>query len=263
VAGGVPAVVFVLLYGAYVFVASAPRWRAWELDLDQLGGAVQTRIELAEPLPGARIRAALGFVDLRSELAPPPVRVGIDGSWLAPGESAWQRLHCNPNDELPETFDEQGVCHWYTRFLTDFTGAFPGSPQWWFVSVPPQLVAERREISLQLAAASGGAAEGRVSIGGTFGPETPGSFYGPVLRVAGSSPATSLYRWHVEEDWRLWSAQSIASAAAQSEVPLPAETASGRAARMQRLVAVAAAEGRAHLNLRLMVEYADGSRVLY
>ena len=263
VAGSVPAVVFVVLYAAYAFIESSPRWRAWELDLDRLGGAAVATIELREPLATARIREALWFVDFRSELADPPVRVGIDGTWLPRGEYAWQRLHCNPNDGFRETFEEEGLCYWYTRGLADFTGAFSGSPQWWFVSVPPQLVADREKISMRLAAESESTGEGRVSIGGTFGPETTGSFYGPALRVAGSEPATSLYRWHVEEDWRLWSVQTVASAATRSEIPPPAETASGRAARIQRLVAAAAAEGRAHLGVRLMVEYDDGSRVLY
>jgi len=263
VAGGLPAVAFVLLYAAYALVASAPRWRAWELDLDQLGGAAVATIALREPLPGAKIRAALWFVDLESELAPPPVRVGIDGTWLSADPSVWQRLHCNLNDRIRETLEEERLCYWYLRGLTDFTDAFPGSPQWWYVSIPTPLVADRREISLRLAAESGAAAEGRASIGGTFGREKPGNFYGPVLRVAGSSPATSLYRWHVEEDWRLWSVQSVASAATRSEIPRPAETASGRLARMQRLVAAAAADGDAFLNARLMIEYDDGSRILY
>lgn len=263
VAAGAPALAFVSLYAAYAFVASGPRWRAWELDLDRVGGEIEARIELRDPLPGARIRSAIWFVDLRSERTPPPVRLGIDGNWLVGGRPAWQRFHCNPNDAFQETLDEQGLCFWYTMGLTDFSGAFPGSPQWWFVSVPPPLIADRREVSLRLAVQPGAAAEGRVALGGSFGSDPPGSFYGPVLRVAGASPATSLYRWHVEEDWRLWSVQAVASAATRSRIPLPPETASGRAARLQRLVAAAAAEGRAHLGARLLVEYEDGSRILY
>jgi hypothetical protein len=196
-------------------------------------------------------------------LAPPPVRVGVDGTWLPRDSVSWQRLHCNPEDGFPETREEKGLCYWYTRGLDDFTGAFSGSPQWWYVSVPTRLVADRREISLLLAADSGSAADGQLSIGGTFGSEAPGRFYGPVLRISGRSPATSLYRWHVEEDWRLWSVQPVASLATRSEIPLPAASASGRMARLQRRVARAAAKGRAHLNARMMVEYDDGSRVLY
>jgi hypothetical protein len=257
------AVAFLLAFAAYARAGSAPRWRAFEIDLARVARPVVQRITLREPLPGPGIRAVHWFVDLRSQADPPPLRVGIGGEWLHPSRYAWRRTSCNPNDDFEETPVEVARCFWYTEGLSAFTGAFPGAPQWWSLEIAKELVAGRGEVSLVLGVAPEASGGAPVLLGGAFGREPPDRFYGPVLRAAGFLPATSLYRWHVEEDWRLWGAQPLASVRTESLVPLPAEAASGRAAREQRLVAAATSRRQAHLNIRLLVTYADGSRVLF
>lgn len=252
---------FALLFASYAAVGSAPRWRAWEVDL-ALGGSLAQEIDLGKPLRREDIRSAIWFIDMRSETEPPPVRVGIDGIWLAPERYTWQRVFCNPNDELPESVSEVNMCSWY-KGLSNFTGAFPGSPQWWSLRVAPELVAERREITLMLATAPAASSAHPVRIGGTFTREPEDRFYGPLLSGFTSQPATSIYKWHVTDDWRLWGTEPLASVRTRSLFEVPAELESGRTDPFLHLLGTAASRGQAHLNIRLLIESHRGRRALY
>jgi hypothetical protein len=86
--------------------------------------------------------------------------------------------------------------------------------------------------------------------------------YGPLVWPLSPTPATSLYRWHVLEDWRLWGVQPVRSRRSESRVPPPHQApACGAAGREQRLIADAATRGQAQLNIRLLAEYRDGRRL--
>ena len=49
-----------------------------------------------------------------------------------------------------------------------------------------------------------GAVPAGFHLGGSFAVQTPQSFYGPSPLATDLGRKTSLYRWHVARDWRIW-----------------------------------------------------------
>ena len=254
VIGFVPAALFALLFGSYAYIESEPRWRSFVVDLAELPHAVVQDIELPAPLETNAVASAQWLVDLQTDFDPPPLLVSMDGVPLAPGRFPWKRLFCNPPDPV--------LCTVYDR-LSDFTGALPASPQWWGIRVNPRDLAGRKRVSLRLSWSDEEprrADSRRIALGGALSPDAANAFYGPSPWGLTSGRGTSLYRWHVANDWRMWTTSPLESRATESRIaPLGAQSEDPRVNRIAGLLA----RGAAHFNIRLHVVYKSGRVAVY
>jgi hypothetical protein len=96
-------------------------------------------------------------------------------------------------------------------------------------------------------------------LGGVLTAARGDEFEGPSLDPA----ATTVYRWEVMEDARLWDRLPLGSVRTSSRVDLSpgGRTGGAETARLARLAAWQR-EGHARFNIRLLVTYADGAQVL-
>lgn len=187
-------------------MASEPRWRAWRLPLREPVSAVTQRLELPEPLAEHRIAAARWLVDLATSFDPPPLALEVNGARLSEAQYVWRRLFCagEPRSGVPgPNGGREVLCETYAT-LSSFTGASRTSPQWWAVEVDPALVAGRDVVALTLLPDASGRGEGMLELGGSFSADVPRLVYGPLPRAFTPGRATSIYRWHVANDWHLW-----------------------------------------------------------
>jgi hypothetical protein len=93
----------------------------------------------------------------------------------------------------------------------------------------------------------------------------PGRYFGPDVRALTSGPHTSLYRWHVANDWRMWGTFGLASQQTVSRFAPDARDreSDGGASPPPRALAAMMARHQAQLNVRLLVEYDDGRVFVY
>ena len=144
---------------------------------------------------------------------------------------------------------------------------FATSPQWWTLRVEPEVVGDRDAVSLMLRLEEGerGVEPSDVRLGGALSHGDSKSWFGPVLRLAGSGPATSLNRWYIADDWRFWRTQPLGSRRTTSS--LRPTTGGGSSSSFEeardRVLAGAMARNEAHFNIRLLVEFRDGRRIVF
>ena len=128
------------------------------------------------------------------------------------------------------------------------------------------LVAGKQVLSLELARELPEDTEGRViELGGTFSDGPPDIHTGPSLDAVTIGKRTSLYRWHVTNDWRLWDFNRLSSKGTKSEIRGSALE-EGRPEfedAHTRALAASMARGHARSNIRLLVDHRDGRRIVY
>jgi len=254
VAGFVPALLFAGSYASYAHVGSAPRWLGWSIPVPDAGGFVVHELHLASPLVSEEMDSAHWLVDLTSEANPPPCIVAVNGTWVLPGQYYWQPSEPGVRTRLP-----YGLTVAYET-LTRFAGGVMSDwPQWWTVAFDPALLDGRKVVSLALSRSTTASStrSGRsVRIGGVFSDESRGDVYGPSLRAE----MTSIYRWEVHEDWRMWETTPLGSLHTASYVRPRSQLASEA---VPPYVESMLDRGHARLNIRLVVRYKDGRTAVY
>jgi 4-amino-4-deoxy-L-arabinose transferase-like glycosyltransferase len=244
-----PTLLFSALFAAYAFVGSGPRWRSFRHELRPDSGPVVQEIELHAPLDPAEVASALWLVDLATTLDPPPLEVTMEGNALDSDGPLWTRLFC----AAPRGGQAEPACATYEAGVSRFTGALPASPQWWGIAADPRSVAGRRQVSLSLAwkqdVPHGPSA--RVELGGALSDRDRTRFYGPSPAALVPGAATSLYRWHVLHDWRLWGTSALESRASRSRLLRDGQ-------RESRSLGELLDRGAAHWNVRLQVTDRSG-----
>ena len=251
IAGFVPSILFVILFGSYIYINGIPRWQAWNADLHQVDQAVLQEIHLPEPISKDKLEFVVWLVDLQTNGDPPPLRVGINGQWLSPQEYSWQRLFCNQKVNFITTL-EKTHCPYYQTYA-DFRQRSLGTwPQWWGIALDPALVLDKKVLSLMLAWQDSQPQSedvAQVKLGGAFNPPDAGSVvYSPSVLGPSPSEKTSLYRWIVTDEWRMWEKSGVTSVDTRSYViPVNADP-----------VLLAG-----DFNIRFIVKYQDGRVVIY
>ena len=264
--GFLPVVLFAVGFGSYAYVRSEPRWRAWELDLHRQPHSVTQEIELTAPLPVDRIASAIWLVDLQTTFDLPPLEVALNGEWLSPEQYRWRRLFCNRAGGALKTGQQRRACNVYRKGLSSFTGAYGPSPQWWGVQVDPSRVGGMDSPSLSLARRGnvpGRRTSGRIGLGGTFSRGVAGSVYGPSVEGLTPGEGTSIYRWHVANDWRMWLSGPLASRRSKSSMDRAWTEPQAPGDSRVRVLIDNMERQRAHFNIRLLIEYKDGRRVIF
>lgn len=256
----VPALLFVTLYASYAYIRSEPRWRAWRLPLDRLSVPVTQEIRLGEPIPRRDLASATWLIDLRSSRDPPPLRIAVNGEWLPLTSHTWRRPFCGELGAGLSTF-EQRWCSIYTN-MASFSGPLGTWQQWWSIPIDAGHIADRSLVTLTLTVDAGAEnGDGRpVELGGTLADALDSSFYGPSVKALTPGSRTSLYRWHVADDWRIWETNVVESYYTVSRVEAgPPETLPGE------LVSIVDLIGRkqAFHNIRLLVVHSDGRQAVY
>ncbi len=100
----------------------------------------------------------------------------------------------------------------------------------------------------------------KLRLGGTYGSSSGNEYYGPLTKAVTIGGETSLYRWHVANDWRLWQKETLDGLGMQSRLvqaklaPAEADT---RLVHLGELME----RGRAHLNIRFLVSLSKGKRL--
>jgi hypothetical protein len=100
-----------------------------------------------------------------------------------------------------------------------------------------------------------------VRLGGSHACTRPDACYGPSPRALSSGAETSLYRWHVANDWRIWTRTKLDSMSTMTRLGVPgrARPASART----RLLAERMSRGEAQANIRLLVRERGGASKIY
>ena len=132
----------------------------------------------------------------------------------------------------------------------------------------PRLLGGSDRVSLALAAPeepTPPAGGNRIALGGSLSRGVPGTYFGPDVNALTSGPHTSLYRWHVANDWRMWGTFGLASRQTVSRIGLdaPDRGPGSDEERWLRALAAMMARHQAQLNVRLLVEYDDGHAFVY
>ncbi|MEE8474285.1 MAG: glycosyltransferase family 39 protein [Myxococcota bacterium] len=259
VAAWTPALLFVFFFGSYVVVRSEPRWRAWEADLAELGDGIVQTVEIPASEPAGPMESAVWLVDLQTPSETPPLRVGLNGTWLEPGQYSWSRLFC-PRDGSDPSARWKKHCRIYREGISDFTAAFEASPQWWGLKMDPRLVSGQTRLALRLA--WDGSADEPGTVGGTFFPADRGrQVYGPSVLADKVGIATSLYRWHVAHDWRLWETSRLDAGGSASR--LDREPARGPRSPRLDYISKMMWRDEAHWNIRLRLVTSEGRQFFF
>ena len=98
-------------------------------------------------------------------------------------------------------------------------------------------------------------------LGGSHACTQPDACYGPSPRALSSGAETSLYRWHVAGDWRIWTRTKLDSKSTTSRLGAPGGPVPASA--RTRLLAERISRGQAHANIRLLVRQRDGVSKIY
>ena len=95
-----------------------------------------------------------------------------------------------------------------------------------------------------------GSADEPGTVGGTFSPVDRGrQVYGPSVLADKIGIATSLYRWHVARDWRLWETNQLDAGGSASR--LDRDTTRGPRSPRLDYISNMMRRGEAHWNIRL------------
>jgi hypothetical protein len=136
---------------------------------------------------------------------------------------------------------------------------YQAQPQWWALAVDKTLVANAKELSLTLRRPASLQGE-RIVLGGSLTSAPPIVFDGPSLR----HEATSIYRWEILGDGRLWEQQPLASLGTSSGIMRAGPgcegdiAVNGLPAALPRWLEA----GRARYNILLRIRYADGRETI-
>ena len=84
--------------------------------------------------------------------------------------------------------------------------------------------------------------------------------YGPSPHALAPGADSSLYRWHVANDWRLWQETEVASLDTHSQL-FPSD--GGELPHATRSLAHLLASGDGRWNMNLLVDLRDGTRRVY
>ncbi|MBN1994176.1 MAG: glycosyltransferase family 39 protein [Anaerolineae bacterium] len=250
VAGFVPAVLLIILISSYAYINSGPRWWAWNISLNQTNQVVRQEIQLPAPISEDKLELVIWLVDLQANAAPPPLQVRVNESLLSPQEYSWQRLFC-AQKVLFVTNVEQTYCPVYEEYMKFAHRPMTTWPQWWGLVIDPALLLDKNNLSLtlsQLDPTVESNVASQVKLGGTFAVADSQVVYGPSVYALSPGARTSIYRWLLIGDWRLWETSELASVATHSY-----------------LIRSDAADIllKANLNIRLAVKYKDGRIVIY
>lgn len=236
----IPAGLFLLLFASYLHVGSEPRWHAWYVDVGER--AVVQEITLPEPLDAAQIRRAGWLVDLDTDLDPAALEVLFNGEEVQAADLKLRPMFCAvPNDYNQDTCEAYAT---YANFLGRTTANYP---QWWYIPIDLDLLDQSSEVSLTIrlredVTVQGGAAG--VRINGTFSPD----IYSPALTARrATDTTTSLYRWMLTNDWRVWGPSSVAGTQTKSYLE------EGQTRRLLK----------GTYNIRLRVLFRGGREVIY
>jgi 4-amino-4-deoxy-L-arabinose transferase-like glycosyltransferase len=258
VAGFVPAAFFAIMFGSASYIAPEPGWRAWRLDLGDLNGSITHEVRLPEAIPIDQIEFAQWLVDLSSDRDPPPLVAVLTND--AEDGPPLQRWIQHADDSTYQLF--AGFSH---RPLSI-------DPQWWCVSFDPKLLDGKKVFRLKLARPKTACTDEKsfaVTIGGVFAMEPPCPpagkstieshdgirTFAPIIR---REFGTSLYKWLLTDDWRLWGEQVLSSRSIASSLPDLAE-------RNAKLLALSEYLDRheAYFNIRLVIHMKDGTDRVY
>lgn len=262
IVGFAPIFLFVALFGSYAYVSSEPRWRAWSVDLGSLQLSVVQEIQLPSPLYADQIESAEWLVDLQTDLNPPPLAVAINGLWISPDQVHWQQFYCGSDH------DEIKACGTYKRYARFANRSISTWPQWWSISVDPELLEGKDVLSLTLnrdSATVNFDTAGQIKLGGTFSNEPETSFYGPSINAHSGGTKTSLYRWVVTQDWRIWETTKLASIYTRSSFvqPEPISVRANGHASITKSVPSMVDQQNGHFGIRLLVRFKNGQQAIY
>jgi len=253
-----PVLLFVPLFVCYATVGSDPRWRRFQIDLGQLLEPLSVEIQTPEPIPRGDLKSVAVLLDLSSPTSPPRIDLAVNGVPVARDRALWHRLlSCRPRPARGHPFGalEGGgdpaspTCAVYET-LSGFQGRSMGSwPQWWLVHLDADQLADRSVVRLSFGP---GVWRGReaVSLGGVFtAPDAP-CLAGPAIDWR----RTSIYRYEVLADWRLW--DEVRRSSARYAVSL------GRSETAGRYLARRLEDGSARLGVHLVAHLRDGRTLL-
>ena len=187
----------------------------------------------------------------------------MNGKWLEPQQYRWRRLTCGDPEALKGF---KGFwCMIYREGMSAFHGAFSNSPQWWGIEIEAPLFGDRSHVSLELRRRpdTEAAPEEHFLLGGNFDVGNSRVFYGPSPRATDLGQKSSIYRWHVARDWRIWektplrSVRSTSRAAGES-----ASDARPRSSDFESYLIDKINSGRARFHIRFELTLQDGRTVL-
>jgi hypothetical protein len=193
IAGLVPTILFLFLFSCTRYVGAEPRGRAWQVNLADLPGAVVQEISLPEPIPNDQVALAAWLIDLESPTGTPQLEVNLDDIPLTGPEAPVQRWYPPPGSTY--------------EVFSNFRGTdLSMYRQWWCAPFAPRLLEGKTKLRLSVACPR--KAVTPVLLGGVHGQVQQGHAFGPLPQ---NGQGTSLYRWLLTDDWRLWSEYPLAS----------------------------------------------------
>jgi 4-amino-4-deoxy-L-arabinose transferase-like glycosyltransferase len=263
ITGFVPALLFAILFSSYTWVASEPRWRSWTIDMSQLQRPIEQEIYLSDLIDADQFDTALWLVDIQTSMGPPALKIRMNG--VESPESTWKSLFCTLEQHNTWSESEKIFCPIYRDGLASFIGSLDRWPQWWGIPVKKNSITSRSKLSLILTPeiVDDREAKPEINLGGTFSQMQHNQFYGPSVQAQTVGTRTSLYRWHVANDWRMWDTSALASRKTISRLGSPnvaAETISGKSADLKALISMIE-QGTANFNIRLLIQYKDGRQI--
>ena len=263
ITGFVPALLFAILFSSYTWVASEPRWRSWTIDMSQLQRPIEQEIYLSDLIDADQFDTALWLVDIQTSMGPPALKIRMNG--VESPESTWKSLFCTLEQHNTWSESEKIFCPIYRDGLASFIGSLDRWPQWWGIPVKKNSITSRSKLSLILTPeiVDDREAKSEINLGGTFSQMQHNQFYGPSVQAQTVGTRTSLYRWHVANDWRMWDTSALASRKTISRLGSPnvaAETIPGKSADLKALISMIE-QGTANFNIRLLIQYKDGRQI--
>ena len=251
VAATIPGVLSVVLLGGHLLTSDIPRWYAYEMSLNAPGTSVTQEISLARPIPIEDVAAAWWIISLRCSRPEVPLEAVANGQNEAEvGRLRSRLLEVVPG--TPRTWARVSIYEEYARFAGRPLASWP---QWWCLDVSPTQVAGRGAVSLTLRRPVG-------RPGQTFPPKvfiemrrvgtTDRRYFGPSPDSWRLCEHTSVFRWNLTEDCRLWGSWDLDSSSSSGWVSdgSPSRGAGATEARKARPF------------IRLLVTLKDGRRLV-
>jgi hypothetical protein len=248
VAAIVPMLILALGLGAYLWVGAVPRWHYSRTDLCANRLVPTQRISLGRPIAVDDVDSAEVLLDIetpRTTLLPLGLR--LNGTMLPSSADSWL-------SHFPVVVDDprlgSGAYKWqvYQEFADFFGRPLTSWPQWWGMPFDPALLRGARDLSIAVDVAPAGC-EQPILLGVTHDAQTPGMRTGP------SITNTSLYRWHIIDDWRFWETSPIGSLATQSILSSGPSSSPSNEARGTPF------DG--EFGIRLLIRYKDGDLEIF
>jgi 4-amino-4-deoxy-L-arabinose transferase-like glycosyltransferase len=238
IAGFIPAILFAVLFGSTRYVGAEPGGRAWQMNLAHLPGAIVQEVRLREEIRSDQVALAAWLIDLQSADGKPQLEVKLDGIALTGPQSPVQRWFPPPGSTYEVFSNFRGLDLSLYR-------------QWWYAPFAPPLLEGKTKLRVSVACAENAVAP--VFLGGVYGHVRHGHAFGPLPH---HWQGTSLYRWLLTDDWRIWNEYPIASLGTATSLELQARDEKDQKDGRDRLRS-------GYANIRLLVRLKNGVELVF